>query len=74
MTIKNVKFCKNHRDKLEVPDPLAVEDLISYNLNNRRKLATFITLYRKIFFNISEGTAKLLQIVSEEGRPCLPKY
>ena len=31
------KFCKDHRDKIEVPDPLVVEDLISDNLNNRRK-------------------------------------
>ena len=30
-------FCKDHRDKIEVPDPLVVEDLISDNLNNRRK-------------------------------------
>ena len=27
-------FCKDHRDKIEVPDPLVVEDLISDNLNN----------------------------------------
>ena len=26
-------FCKDHRDEIEVPDPLAVEDLISYKLN-----------------------------------------
>ena len=26
-------FCKDHRDKIEVPDPLVVEDLISDNLN-----------------------------------------
>ena len=24
-------FCKDHRDKIEVPDPLVVEDLISDN-------------------------------------------
>ena len=30
-------FCKDHRDKIEVPDPLVVEDLISDNLNNTRK-------------------------------------
>ena len=34
----NVNFCKNHRDKTEVPYPLAVEDLINYKLNNRRLL------------------------------------
>ena len=28
--------------KIEVPDPLAVEDLISYKLNNKRKLARLI--------------------------------
>ena len=41
-------FCKDHRDKTEVPDPLVVEDLISYKLNNRRKLARLITQYRDI--------------------------
>ena len=30
-------FCKDHRDKIEVLDPVVVEDLISKNLNNRRK-------------------------------------
>ena len=46
----DVKFCKDHRDKIEVPDPLAVEDLISSKLNNKRKLAKMITQYRDIFF------------------------
>ena len=49
-------FCKDHRDKTEVPDPLVVEDLISDKLNNRRKLARLIKQYRDIFSNISEGT------------------
>ena len=40
---QDVNFCKDHRDKTEVPDPLAVEDLISYKSKNRRKLATLIT-------------------------------
>ena len=31
--------------KTEVPDPLVVEDLISYKLNNIRKLARLITQY-----------------------------
>ena len=57
-----VDFCKAHRDKTEVPDPLAVEDLISCKLIDRRKLQRLITHYRDIFSNISE-----------EGRPCLPK-
>ena len=35
----DVNFCKDHCDKIEVPDPLAVEDLISSKLNNKRKLA-----------------------------------
>ena len=35
-------YCKDHRDKTEVPDPLVLEDLISYKLNNRRKLARLI--------------------------------
>ena len=28
----HLNLCKDHRDKTEVPDPLAVEDLISYKL------------------------------------------
>ena len=42
----DVNFCKDHRNKIEVPDPLAVEDLISSKLNNKRKLARLITQYR----------------------------
>ena len=38
-------FCKDHRDKIEVPDPLVVEDLISDKLNNRRKLARLMKQY-----------------------------
>ena len=30
----DVNFCNDHCDKIEVPDPLAVEDLISSKLNN----------------------------------------
>ena len=56
---------KDHRDKTEVPDPLVAEDLISYKLNNRRKLARLTTQYRDIFSNILAGTAFLLQGVSE---------
>ena len=37
--LNNVNSCKDHRDKTEVPDPLVVEDLISYKLNNRRKIS-----------------------------------
>ena len=37
LTSSNVNFCKDHRDKTEVPDPLAVENLISYKLNNIRE-------------------------------------
>ena len=61
----DVNFCKDHRDKIEVPDPLAIEDLISSKLNNQRKLARLITQYRDIFSSISEGTAFLLQGVPE---------
>ena len=62
----DVNFCKDHRNKIEVLDPLAVEDLISSKLNNKRKFARLITQYRDIFFpNISEGTAFLLQGVTE---------
>ena len=39
----DVNFCNDHRDKIEVPDPLAVKDLISSKLNNKRKLARLIT-------------------------------
>ena len=72
----DVNFCKDHHDKIEVPDPLAVEDLISGKLDSKRKLARLITQYRDIFFpiypssgcyslsNISEGTAFLLQGVT----------
>ena len=63
----DVNFCKDHRNKIEVPDPLAVEDLISSKLNNKRKLARLITQSRDIFFsNISEGTAFLLRGVTEK--------
>ena len=31
--ISDVNSCKDHHDKAELPDPLAVEDLISDNLN-----------------------------------------
>ena len=47
-----VNFCKDHRNKIEVPDPLAVEDLISSKFNNKQKLARLITQYRDIFFPI----------------------
>ena len=40
---KDVNFCKDHHDKIEVPDPLAVEDLISGKLDSKRKLARLIT-------------------------------
>ena len=60
----DVNLCKDYRDKTEVPDPLPVEDLISYKLNNKVKLARLIAQYRDIFSNISEGTAFLLQGVT----------
>ena len=48
-------FSKDHRDKTEVPDPLVVEDLISYKLNNIRKLARPTTHYwENILENISQ--------------------
>jgi len=34
-------------------------------LSNRRKLARLITQYRNTFYNISEGTAFLVQVVTE---------
>jgi len=36
-------FSKDHRDKTELPDPVVVEDLISFKLNNIQKLARLIT-------------------------------
>ena len=72
--VSRSNFCKDHRDKTEVPNPLVVEDLISDKLNNRRKLARLIKQCRNIFSNISEGTASLLQGVTgsntlkKEGR------
>ena len=45
LKFKRSNFCKDHRDKTEVPDPPVVDDLISYKLNNRQKLARPITLY-----------------------------
>ena len=36
----DVNFCKEHRDKIEVPDPLAVEDLVSSKLNNHNIIYT----------------------------------
>jgi len=37
------KFSKDHPDKTEVPDPPVVENLISFKLNDIRKLARLIT-------------------------------
>ena len=48
----DVNFCKDHRNKVEVLDSLAVEDLISSKLNNKRKFARLVTQYRDIFFPI----------------------
>ena len=48
----NDNFSEDHRDKIEVPDLLAVEDLSSCKLNNKRKLTRLITQYRDIFSNI----------------------
>ena len=63
-------FGKDHCDKTEVPDPLAV-DLISYKLTSRQKLSRLITQYRNIFSNILEGTAVLLQGVIGKFIPIL---
>ena len=65
LVLRRSNFSKDHRDRTEVPDPLVVEDLISYKLKSRRKLARLITQYRDIFSNSSEGTAYLLQGVTE---------
>ena len=71
---KRSNFCKDHRDKIEVPDPLVLEDLISAKLNNRRKLARLIKQYRDIFSNISDGTAFLLQGVTENDGSSVKRY
>ena len=34
--LPDVNICKDRHDKIEVPDPLAVEDLMSCKLNNKR--------------------------------------
>ena len=31
-SVRRSNFCKDHRDKIEIPDPLVVEDLISDKL------------------------------------------
>ena len=46
--IRRSNFCKDHRDKKKVPDPLVVEDLISDKLNNRRKLAKLTKQYSQL--------------------------
>ena len=43
-------LCNDQRDEIIVPDILAVEDLNSSKLNNKRKLARLITQYRDISF------------------------
>ena len=48
-SLSDVNFCKDHRDRTEVPDLLAEEELISYKLKNRRKLARLITQYRSFW-------------------------
>ena len=70
---RSKQWCKADTTwKAEVPDPLALDDLISfkwpYKLNKRRKLARLITHYKNAFSNISEGTAVLLQGVRSERR------
>ena len=58
-------FCKDHRDKIEVRDPLVVEDLISDEFNNRRKLARLVKqfiiplAYSLAYMNKSPQTSKL---------------
>ena len=46
-----VDLFNGQRDKIEVPDTLAVEDLNSSKLNNKRNLARLITQYRDTFFS-----------------------
>ena len=61
---EDVNCCKDHGGKTEVPDLLAVEDLISYRMNNRRKIARPVTQYGNMFSNIAKGTAFLFQSVT----------
>jgi len=50
---------------VEFPNAQASSPQRNGKENNRRKLARLITQYRNIFSNISEGTAFLIQGVTE---------
>ena len=43
LTSLDINFSMDHRDKTEVPEPLALEDLISCKLNNKWELARLTT-------------------------------
>ena len=64
----DVNFCKDHRNKIEVSDPFAVEDLISSKLNNKRKLARLIfPIFRKArpsFFKVLQRMTKVFNVTS----------
>ena len=47
----DLNLCNDQRDKIEVPDTLAVEDLSSSKFNNKGKLARLIAQFRDIFFS-----------------------
>ena len=51
--------------KTEIPDPLVVDDLISYKFNNSQKLARLISQYINIFSNISEGMPSFFKVFTE---------
>ena len=53
---------------VEVPDPLAVEDLISSNLNNKRELTRLIMQYRDIFLPFEIPFLLMDDDVIHEGR------
>ena len=59
------------REKTEVPDPLAVEDLIKAKLNNTRKLARLITVYRIFLYCVISLANFRLLLRSYFGVPLL---
>ena len=50
------------KQKYRILSSVKLKDAISYELNNKRKLARLITQYRKILSNISKGTAFLRKV------------
>ena len=51
-------FCKDNRDKTEVPDPLVLEDPISDKLNfeENNSVSIFLSISVELLFNISPSS------------------